>query len=44
MKADVEDIGYTIKKLKFKYIGHMVREGGEKWNLLATEWVPYDLK
>ncbi len=22
----------------------VVKEGGGKWNFLATEWVPYDLK
>ncbi len=33
-----------IEKLKFKYMGRMVRKGGEKRNRLAIEWLPCDLK
>ncbi len=38
------EIGYLIKKLKFKYVGHMARGDVEKWNFRTTVWVPYDLK
>ncbi len=39
-----KDIGYIIKKLKFKYVGQMARNKTDKWNKLITEWVPYDRK
>ncbi len=31
-KTKCKDKGYTITKLKFKYAGHMAREGSKKWN------------
>ncbi|MBP1527199.1 MAG: hypothetical protein H9Q66_04685 [Spiroplasma ixodetis] len=36
-----KDIGYTIKKLKFKYAGHMYRTQEDRWNRRATDWTPY---
>ncbi len=28
----MEDIGRGIKKLKWKFAGHMAREGGKEWD------------
>ncbi len=36
------DIGYIITK--FKYAGHLAREGTSKWNYKATVWTPYEKK
>ncbi len=26
------DVGYTVKKLKLKFAGHVARERGQKWD------------
>ncbi len=43
-KTNCKNMGYTIIKLKFKYAGHMAREGSKKWNYKTTVWTPYDKK
>lgn len=41
-ETQVQDVGYTIKKLKFKYAGHIMRASNERWEKLVTEWRPYE--
>ena len=38
------DVGYKIKKSKFKYAGHVIREGGEenRWAKRLMEWQTYE--
>lgn len=43
-KTGESDIGFTIKKLKLRYVGHLVRGGKEKWNYLETLWTLYEMK
>ena len=31
-RSGMKRIGYTIRKMKFKYAGHMVRTKGDRWN------------
>jgi hypothetical protein len=38
------DIGYAVKKLKWKYAGHMARSDKQRWNKITSEWRPYDRK
>ena len=38
------DVGYKIEEQKFKYAGHLIKGGYERWTKKATEWVPYDRK
>ncbi len=35
-QAGAKNIGYKIKKLKLKYVGHMARSDAEKWNIKTT--------
>lgn len=43
-RTGVRDIGcrYIVKKLKFKYGGHIAREKKDDWVKKVTEWTPYD--
>lgn len=43
-KIKVKDIGYIIRKLKWKYAGHLMREKNFKWHKTATDWTPYGHK
>ncbi len=43
-KTNCKDIGYHIKKFKFKYAGHMTGGDKYKWNLIAIHWIPWDHK
>ncbi len=43
-KTNCKDIGYHIKKFKFKYAGHVARGDKNKWNLTVTQWIPRDDK
>lgn len=43
-RTKTTDIGYTIKKTKFKYAGHMIRGEKERWARKVTEWLPYGKK
>ena len=38
------DIGYSIKKLKFKYARQMTRASNDRWKKLVTERRPYESK
>ena len=38
------DVAYKIKKLKWKYAGHLARMDNQRWGKLVTEWIPYDKK
>lgn len=41
MKA--KNVGYIIKKLKFKYSGHLDRTREERWSKRIASW-PYENK
>ncbi len=43
-KTKSRDIGYIIKKLKWKYAGHIIRRKGNRWEKTVLNWVPYDQK
>lgn len=43
-KTRLTDINYMAKKLKFKYTGYMCRGNANKWNVMATNWTPRNLK
>ncbi len=40
-KNEVKIVWITIKKLKWKYTGHVIRETFQKWNKLLTTWKPH---
>ncbi len=42
-RTKIRDIGYIIKKIKFKYAGHLVW-GKDSWNKIVTEWTPMEYK
>ncbi len=37
----IKDIGYTTKKAKFKYVGHIARLDNVRWVKKVTDWTPY---
>ena len=39
-ESNVVDVGYAIKKKKFKCAGHLIRRQNEKCAENATEWIP----
>ena len=41
-KTQSKDIGAMVKKLKFRYAGHMYREKELRWNRIATDWTSYE--
>ncbi len=43
-KTKAMDIGYTIKKAKFKYTGHIARITGDRWVRKVIDWTPYGNK
>ncbi len=43
-KTNPTDIGYRIKKLKWKYAGHVIRRKGGTWENLIVNWTPYGNK
>lgn len=43
-KTKFKNIHTVYKSLKWKWTGHMLREGIEKWTRLVTEWYPRDSK
>ncbi|GBP05594.1 Putative uncharacterized transposon-derived protein F52C9.6 [Eumeta japonica] len=43
-KTKVEDVTYTVKKLKWNWVGHMVRSKKKKWTKDLTVWCPRDGK
>ena len=42
--TETVDVGYKIKKQKFKYAGHIIRGSNERWTKKVTEWLPYGKK
>ncbi|CAG4949079.1 unnamed protein product [Colias eurytheme] len=43
-KTKVMDVTYTVKKLKWNWVGHMIRNNKGKWTKDVTEWYPRDGK
>lgn len=43
-ETDAIDVGYRIRKLKYKYAGHVMRMGQERWVKRVIEWRPFDRK
>jgi len=43
-RTGMKRIGYTIRKMKFKYAGHVVRGKGDRWNRRLLDWTPYGEK
>ncbi len=43
-KTKLKNIGYAIKKLKWKYGGHLARLKTDRWEKKIEEWVPYEGK
>ncbi|GBP75475.1 Putative uncharacterized transposon-derived protein F52C9.6 [Eumeta japonica] len=39
-KTKVEDVTYTMKKLKSKWVEHMIRSKKKKWTKEVTVWCP----
>ncbi|GBP52344.1 Putative uncharacterized transposon-derived protein F52C9.6 [Eumeta japonica] len=42
-KTKVQDASLKIKRLKWKWSGHMIR-GKDKWSKIITQWYPRDGK
>lgn len=43
-KTKIADITYTIKKLKWKWVGHILRTKQDKWAKDVIEWYPREGK
>ncbi|CAH2103439.1 unnamed protein product [Euphydryas editha] len=43
-KTKVADVIHTVKKLKWNWVGHMIRNKKKKWTTDVTEWCPRDGK
>lgn len=43
-RTKVIDVTYTVKKLKWKWAGHMIRSKKKKWTKDVTVWYPRDGK
>lgn len=43
-KTKISDVTYTVKKLKWKWVGHMIRNKRNKWSKDVTMWYPRDGK
>ncbi|GBP62269.1 Putative uncharacterized transposon-derived protein F52C9.6 [Eumeta japonica] len=43
-KTKVENVTYTVKKLKWNWVGHMIRSKKKKWTKEVTVWRPRDGK
>lgn len=41
-KFNHKGIRYLVKKLKFNYAGHLIRDSKFKWTEHTLDWVPYD--
>ena len=39
-QTKISDVTYSIKKLKWKWVGHMMRSKKDKWAKDVTEWCP----
>ena len=43
-RTGTKDIRYTVKKLKFKYAGHIARNKEDRWERRVLEWQPRGFK
>lgn len=43
-RTKIRDVGYNIKKSKFKYAGHVMRAKNDRLAKIVTEWRPYEFK
>ena len=41
-ETNAVDVGYPIKKLKYKFAGHAVRMNEERWVKRVINWRPFD--
>ena len=39
-KTRVTDVTYKVKRLKWKWTGHIMRSNKEKWTRNIVEWYP----
>lgn len=39
-QTKISDVTYCIRKLKWRWAGHMMRNNNEKWAKDVTEWWP----
>lgn len=44
LKTKTIDVSYTIKKLKLKWAGHLIRNKTNKWAKQVAEWYPREGK
>ena len=42
--TNVKDVGFAIKKAKFKYAGHIMKGNEDRWEKKTTMWMPYEGK
>ena len=40
-KTKVRRAGVVARTLKYKYVGHMVRDVNYKWNKILSFWLPH---
>ena len=40
-KTKIKDVGYLVKSMKFRYVGHVNRSTDQRWSKLLMEWWPY---
>jgi len=40
-KTNIKDVGFAIKKAKFKYAGYIMRGNEDRWKKRTTMWMPY---
>lgn len=43
-RLKIKRIENIIRKLKFKWAGHLMRADNNKWSKITTEWIPLDKK
>jgi hypothetical protein len=43
-KTGATDIRYLIKKMKYRYAGHISRKEGNRWEKILLDWTPYGNK
>lgn len=43
-KTKITDVTYCVKKLKWRWAGHMIRSNKDKWCKDVTEWCPRQYK
>lgn len=43
-RTNIKDVVTTIRKLKWKWAGHLMRTNDDRWSKRLTEWTPWDMK